>query len=612
MDNQKAEKIILRALLASTHPLKFKELAQATKLRGKMQKVMANRLAHLLEAGKIYQPTKNTFAVKKTDPVKHDLAAELRLIANELIQKAEVPVEFPKPVIQAARTQSLLPVENELQNRLDLTHIPFVTIDGEDAKDFDDAVCVTQENDQLILWVAIADVSHYVTKDQLLDREAMFRGNSIYLAHRVIPMLPHELSSGICSLKPNELRLSLVCKIIYNLHGVLQKYELFEAVIKSRFRFTYTLVEYLFSNPAERKTNCTSEIETSLLLMQKLASMLMKQKNERGALNFDIPEGHVDFDRTTQLPKNIQSRERLFSHELIEVFMLQANECVALFLHDNKIPTLYRIHEPPKAERLQPVIEGAQRLFLDITIPSHQNVKDLTKFLESITDIHIRKIIHFMFLTSLEQARYHPENCGHFGLALEWYLHFTSPIRRYPDLLVHRQVKQLLHSKKKYAGKNILPYQVKRKKALYDLEQLGKIGILCSVSERKAVDLERKIFSLYQSSFMLDKIGQEFDAHISGVTGFGVFVQIKIPFVEGMIHIKNLPSDYYYHDEKLFRLVGRTRRLQFQLGSEIRVKLQSVNLSLRRIDFVVALSDEKEKETQNERTDRTSRKRKNT
>lgn len=452
--------------------------------------------------------------------------------------------------------------------RQELQHLPFVTIDGEDAKDFDDAVyCKRQTKGGWILCVAIADVSHYVRFDTELDREALKRGTSVYFPSHVIPMLPEALSNELCSLKPNVERLAMVCEMRIAEDGEIGRYRFYDAVIKSHARFTYTEV---FAQ-LEKKTKKPSVLLPELQELQSLYHALLKKRKARGALDFSRIETKIIFSKDRKIEK-IEPVEHNYVYGIIEECMLAANVCASLFLLKGKIPALYRVHEGPTPEKLTDLRGFLSGLGLELKGGNKPKTIHYANLLQKIIGRPDEHLVQTVLLRSLRQAIYTPENIGHFGLAYEAYAHFTSPIRRYPDLINHRAIRYLLH------GGKVKNYA-------YTHTMMQNFGDHSSQTERRADDASRDVTTWLKCEFMRDKIGKKFAGIISGVTNFGVFVELKDIFVEGLVHVTSLKNDYYNFDAMRQRLVGKRTGMVYRLGDSVKVLVTRVNLDERQIDF---------------------------
>jgi ribonuclease R len=462
--------------------------------------------------------------------------------------------------------------EGDIAGRYDFRHLPFVTIDGEDAKDFDDAVlCVPREKGGWNLFVAIADVSHYVHPHMALDKEAYHRGNSVYFPGRVIPMLPEVLSNNLCSLNPHVDRLVMVCEMVIQPTGRISRYQFSEGVIHSHARLTYQQVHAMIEKKDRRMQQRFKAIVSQLEDLYALYAVLHQARQKRGAIDFDMPETKIVFGSNRKIEKIIPS-ERLGSHKVIEECMLSANICAAKYLEKMKQPGLYRVHEGPREEKLNDL-----RLFLHemgLKMPKHRQPvpADYATILRAIKERPDAHMIQTVLLRSMSQAVYAPDNKGHFGLAYKAYTHFTSPIRRYPDLLVHRAIKKALLGKKN-----------QQEDAIF-----AKSAEYCSMTERRADDATNEVTDWLKCEFMMDKVGHEFSGIISGVTNFGIFVELTDIYVEGLIHISTLPEDYYQFDPAKHALLGERTGRSFRLGDTVKIRVACVNLDESKIDFVLA------------------------
>jgi len=491
-------------------------------------------------------------------------------VQNEIvIRKHKLPHTFSDKALEEADTYpDTMPEE---KGRLDLRTIPHVTIDGETARDFDDAVAVEKIAKGWRLYVSIADVSYYVKPGSALDREAYERGTSVYFPNRVVPMLPERLSNNLCSLVPNEPRPAFTAIIEFDRKGKRLATKFTKSIIISHQRLTYTIVKQILVDRDEKLTGKYSDILDQLSEMAQLAETLEKIRLARGSLGFSIPEAEVLIDAEGQVSDVIRA-ERNMAHKLIEEFMLAANEAVAFTLSAEGFPSLYRIHESPNDEKVQEFTSFAQTLGLRLPADTG-SPKWFGKVLAMVAGTPKEYIVNNILLRTMQRARYSPENVGHFGLAATHYTHFTSPIRRYPDLIVHRTLQALL-SKKKSGSPSPAP----------DLQQAGDF---LSDRERVAVTADREMIERLQVRFMAEKTGETFDGIVSGVTSFGLFVELLDHFVSGAIEIAKLKGDYYEFDEKNYRLIGSHTNKIFQVGDVIKIKVASVDIRQRRINFVL-------------------------
>jgi ribonuclease R len=519
------------------------------------------------------QPSKHSEVIGRVSRIMGErnaagMATELAIHAHAL------PHAFPTNVEAEVRGLSHEVPEQAKQGRLDLRSTPLVTIDGEDARDFDDAVFCERQRDGFRLLVAIADVSHYVKTGTALDHEGQKRGNSVYFADRVIPMLPEVLSNGLCSINPQVDRLCMVCEMHVDKDGEVSRTRFHEAVMRSSARFTYTKVAKILvdRDPALRAEYAA--LVPHLEDLYALYHVLAKARHRRGAIDFDSTETKVVFDDKGGIAA-IRPTLRNDAHRLIEECMIAANVQAGKFLAKHKFPTLYRVHAGPKEEGLEKLRAFLGTLGLKFGGGDKPESMHYAKLLEKVQDRPDKHLIQTVLLRSLAQAVYTPENVGHFGLALPFYAHFTSPIRRYPDLLVHRAIRHALQGG---VAQNFN----------YSGSHMEQMGSHCSMTERRADEATRDALDRLKAEYMRDKQGEEFEGLVSGVTNFGLFVQIKDLYVEGLIHITSLPNDYYNHDAVGHRLVGERSGRVFRLTDTLRVKVAAVNVDERKIDFELA------------------------
>lgn len=491
-----------------------------------------------------------------------------------IIYKHGIVIDFPEEVIAQANAIPEEVQESDLMNRRDLRDELLMTIDGADAKDLDDAISVVKnDNGTYKLSVHISDVSYYVTENTPMGDEAYERGTSVYLTDRVIPMLPHRLSNGICSLNPGVDRLTLSCTMTIDGNGKVVNHEIFESVINSKERMTYTDVYQIIEEKDEELSKKYAHIVPMLNDMADLAEILRKKRMDRGAIDFDFKESKIIVDNEGW-PTDVVVIERTVSERLIEEFMLAANETVAEHLHWMKVPALYRIHENPKAEKLQRFFEFLTNFGIVVKGTGNEiHPRALQEIVESIEGLPEEAVISTMLLRSMQQAKYFEESLGHFGLSTDFYTHFTAPIRRYPDLIVHRLIRTYL------INKDVSPTTVEHWDAV-----LQEIAQHTSERERRAVEAERDTESLKQAQFMLDKIGEEFDGIISSVTNFGLFVELENT-IEGLVHVSYMTDDYYRFDDRQMMMIGEHTGKQFKLGDEVTVKVAAVKPEESAIDF---------------------------
>ncbi|WAA11932.1 ribonuclease R [Fervidibacillus halotolerans] len=493
-----------------------------------------------------------------------------------IIYKHGLPLEFPEEVMGQARQIPDQIREDELTNRRDLRNEMIVTIDGADAKDLDDAVTVKRmENGNYLLGVHIADVSYYVREGSAIDREAYERGTSVYLVDRVIPMIPHRLSNGICSLNPKVDRLTLSCEMEITEQGEVVNHNIFQSVVRTTERMTYSDVNKILVEKDEQLREKYRDLVPMFEMMEQLAAILRKKRMERGAIDFDFKEAKVLVDENGK-PTDVVLRERSVAERLIEEFMLVANETVAQHFYWLDLPFIYRIHENPKEEKLQRFFEFITNFGLIVKGKANDvHPRALQEIIETVHGKPEEMVISTVMLRSMQQAKYDPECIGHFGLSTKFYTHFTSPIRRYPDLVVHRLIRTYL-----IEGK-----MDKKTQEKWD-EILPTIAEHTSKMERRAVDAERETDDLKKAEYMEDKVGEVFDGIISSVTNFGMFVELPNT-IEGLVHVSYMTDDYYHFDERQYAMVGERTGKVFKIGDEITVRVIQVNKDERSIDFEV-------------------------
>jgi len=486
-----------------------------------------------------------------------------------IIYKYDLPHRFSTSVLKETRDIPLIPSPQEYRDRIDLRGIPTFTIDGENAKDFDDAVSIEEERDGGIrLYVSISDVSHYVKEGTALDEEAYLRGTSIYFPDRAISMFPTELSNEVCCLHPRSDRLTITVELRYDARGEGRGIRFYPSVIRSDERLTYTHVKKILVDGDANLKDRFRHILPSLALMARLSQGLRQRRMERGAIDFDLPESEIILNLQGET-EDIVRAERNLAHEIIEEFMIAANEGVAHFMEEKGLPFLYRIHEPPQREAIEEFRRFISHLGYRMEKNSDHSPKAFQKVLFDVKGRLEERVVNDVLLRSMKWAKYSAKNQGHFGLASDAYTHFTSPIRRYPDLIVHRLLKKVLSKKE---GK-ILE------------EELSKKAEHLSQRERVAMEAEREIVDRYRVRFMKEKIGEEFEGVISGVTAFGFFVELKDIVVEGLVRVTSLHDDYYHYYEKQYCLIGERTDKSFSIGDEVRVRVDRVDVERRHIDF---------------------------
>ncbi|AYC31223.1 ribonuclease R [Pseudomonas cavernae] len=519
------------------------------------------------------------------------------------LRSYDIPHTWPDAVLKEAAKLKPEVEEKDKEKRVDLRHLSFVTIDGEDARDFDDAVYCEKNGSSWRLfsggwklYVAIADVSHYVKLGSALDEEAKVRGNSVYFPERVVPMLPEELSNGLCSLNPQVDRLAMVCEMNISKTGKMLDYQFYEAVIHSHARLTYNKVSTMLEQPnstAAKKLRADyTAVVPHLKQLYALYQVLLAARHERGAIDFETQDTRIIFGSGRKIAE-ILPTQRNDAHKLIEECMLAANVATAEFLQKHEIPALYRVHDGPPLERLEKLKAFLTELGLSLhrgKAKSTPSPKDYQALLEAIRERPDYHLIQTVMLRSLSQAVYSADNHGHFGLNYEAYTHFTSPIRRYPDLLVHRAIRSVIRSKLdtphvKRAGATSMP---KARIYPYDEAALEQLGEQCSMTERRADEATRDVVNWLKCEFMQDRVGETFPGVITAVTGFGIFVELTDIYVEGLVHVTALPGDYYHFDPVHHRLAGERSGRSFRLGDTVEVRVMRVDLDERKIDFELA------------------------
>lgn len=488
----------------------------------------------------------------------------------------DIPHVWPSAVESYVKRFTEEVPEEAKEGRIDLRQLPLVTIDGEDARDFDDAVfCEPLEEGGWQLWVAIADVSSYVKLGTALDTEAQNRGNSVYFPEQVIPMLPEVLSNGLCSLNPQIDRLCLVCEMTITEQGKLDSYQFYEAVMNSHARFTYNKVWQILDGDKELHQRYEEQVP-HLRNLHNLYRALKRTRAQRGAIEFETQESKFVFNAQRKI-ENVVPVIRNDAHKMIEECMIMANVSAAKFLEEHEMPALYRVHDKPDADRLTTFTSYLSEIGIPHRITEDATPSDFTDVVNKTKTRADQELIQTMLLRSMKQAVYDCDNVGHFGLALEAYAHFTSPIRRYPDLVVHRSIKAILKKQK---------HKVTGAKA-YTVEEAEALGEQCSMTERRADDATRDVADWLKCEFMQDHVGSSFEGVVASVTNFGLFVRITEYHIDGLVHITSLEDDYYRYDDVKQTLLGESGARQFRLGDAITVKVAAVNLDERKIDLTL-------------------------
>ncbi|MDY5060592.1 ribonuclease R [Staphylococcus simulans] len=507
-----------------------------------------------------------------------------------IIYQHGIEIEFPDEVLKEAEAVPEYIEPSELEGRKDLRDELTITIDGADAKDLDDAIALKKlKNGNTQLTVSIADVSHYVKEDSALDKEAYDRGTSVYLVDRVIPMIPHRLSNGICSLNPNVDRLTLSCRMEINSDGKVVKHEIFDSVIQSDHRMTYDEVNQIITEHDESVRAQYPDVTPMLDLAKELSETLIQMRKRRGEIDFDIDEAQVIVNEEG-IPVDVKMRERGEGERLIESFMLAANETVAEHFNKMEVPFIYRVHEQPKSDRLTQFFEFITNFGIlvrgtgeDVSPSTLQEIHEKVKGLPEQT------VVSTMMLRSMQQARYEDVNLGHFGLSADYYTHFTSPIRRYPDLVVHRLIRKYL-IEDSMSGKELRKWE----------DKLPEIAEHTSNRERRAIEAERDTDELKKAEFMLQHIGEEFEGIVSSVANFGMFVELPNT-VEGMVHVSSMTDDYYQFAEGQMAMIGERTGNVFRIGDTVKIKVVNVDVDQRMIDFQIVGMPEPRRRKSNER-----------
>ncbi len=497
-----------------------------------------------------------------------------------IVRGYELPVEFGEKVLnQAARIPDEVQ-EADKKGRLDLRDLQMVTIDGEDAKDLDDAVSLSVDEKGLYhLGVHIADVTNYVQENSALDWEALERGTSVYLVDRVIPMLPHKLSNGICSLNQGVERLALSCLMTIDDKGDVRDYQIAESVICVDRRMTYTAVKKILEDKDETEMAAYKELVPMFLQMEELAGILRKRRHQRGSIDFDFAESKIVLDENGH-PTQIKPYERNTATKLIEDFMLIANETVAQHFFWLDIPFVYRTHEKPDPEKIMKLSTFIRNFGYHIKLSGEEvHPKELQKLLGKIEDTDEETLISRLTLRSMKQAKYTVECTGHFGLACQYYCHFTSPIRRYPDLQIHRIIKEQLRGR------------LKEERLQHYAEKLPEVAKHSSKMERRAEEAERETDKLKKAEYMEDRIGEVYEGVISGITQWGIYVELPNT-IEGLIHVSTLPGDYFFYDESTYEMVGKETGIVYKLGQKLKIRVRSVDRLLKTIDFEIPWEEE--------------------
>jgi ribonuclease R len=487
---------------------------------------------------------------------------------DSAIYRHQIPADFGELALEESAKLPSKVLPKDKKDRVDITKLELITIDGDDSRDFDDAVYAKPSKNGWKLIVAIADVSHYVSEESELDNESLERGNSVYFPHRVVPMLPEAISNGLCSLNPNLERLCMVCEMEIDSLGEFLDYKFYPAVMLSHARLTYGQVNEMLEDNKSPLRKKYSNVVENIDFLYGLYKTLRISRQKRGVMDFDRIESQILFDDKGKI-KDIVARKRNDAHKLIEECMLMANQATAKFLQKKNEDFLFRVHPKPTAEKVEVTKKFLSAVGLSLEGGHQPESKDFAKVLKNARGRDDENIIKTVVLRTMKQATYTPNNEGHFGLAFEDYTHFTSPIRRYPDLLVHRAIKRALLGKVREPSNRML-----------------ELGAHLSMTERRADDASRDVEQWLKCEYMSDKVGDNFNGVISGVAGFGLFVELSDVFVEGLISVRDLKDDYFVFDDVHHQLKGERNGKIYRLGDMIKVKIASVNLDDRKIDFI--------------------------
>ncbi|PHM74889.1 ribonuclease R [Xenorhabdus kozodoii] len=527
------------------------------------------------------RPTRRTKAIGKIVEVLGETMGT-SMAVDIALRTHEIPYSWPPTVEkQIADLDEQVP-ESAKQGRVDLRALPLVTIDGEDARDFDDAVyCERKRGGGWRLWVAIADVSYYVRPQTALDTEARSRGNSVYFPSQVVPMLPEVLSNGLCSLNPEVDRLCMVCEMTISAQGKLSSYKFYEAVMNSHARLTYTKVWKILQGDQELREHYQPLVQP-IEHLHELYQALEQAREQRGAISFESEEAKFIFNAERRIER-IEAVVRNDAHKLIEECMILANIAAARFVEKHHEPALYRIHDRPKEESILNLRSVFNELGLSLLGGMTPEPKDYAQLMKEVADRPDRELLQTMLLRSMKQAIYEPENRGHFGLALRSYSHFTSPIRRYPDLALHRAIKYILAQESGDSEHSGTPTGGCHN----DLEQMLQLGNHCSMTERRADEATRDVADWLKCDFMQDQVGNVFTGLITSVTGFGFFVRLHDLFIDGLVHVSTLDNDYYRYDNVGQRLIGESSGQTYRLGDEVEIRVDAVHMDERKIDFAL-------------------------
>ena len=526
---------------------------------------MGAKVGQVVEVEVTDQPSKHAHPMGKVIQILGNYA-DSGMEIEIALRKHKLPHQFAPAALKQAEAIPSTVQPKDYKNRVDLRELPLITIDGETARDFDDAVFAEPQGSGWRLVVAIADVSHYVRPDDALDKDAIERGNSIYFPRRVIPMLPEALSNGLCSLNPDVERLCMICDMQVGASGIVEKYQFYPSVMLSKARMTYTKVADMLENPDGEMAKEYVHIMPYVQNLYALYQAMLVQRKKRGAIEFDTSETEMVFNDAGKIDRIVPTA-RNEAHKIIEECMLAANVCAANYLTSNKHAAVYRVHEGPSTEKLTLLRTFMSEFGFGVSGGDKPHAKDYAQLMSQIKGRPDEQLLQTVLLRSMQQAVYSPDNQGHFGLAYEAYTHFTSPIRRYPDLLVHRAIKAVIN------------------KETYRVKDWSALGAHCSMTERRADEASRDVTNWLKCYYMQDKVGEVFEGTVSGVTSFGVFVALDDAYVEGLLHVTELGNDYFHYNKAHHEMVGERTGAKYRLGDRVTIKVARVDLETTKIDF---------------------------
>ena len=580
---------ILEVVAAADAPLNLESLGAALDIHEAQQlRALEQRLKAMVRDGQLTRSRTFEYAVSGRMDLTTGVVTRVRPGAETAaaIKAHGLPDEWPGPVVKAAERVPRSVGQKAMVGREDLRDLDLVTIDGADARDFDDAVWCEPRGKGWRLIVAIADVSHYVQTGSAFDTEARARGTSVYFPDRVVPMLPESLSNGLCSLNPGVDRLCVACEMEVSRSGRVTRSRFFEAVMRSAARLTYTRSTELLNGKGQQGEH--EKLVPGLKHLRAVYRALEEARRQRGAIDFDLPQTVIELDTSGKV-RNLRPTQRLLTHRLIEECMIAANVEAAKQIRRSRLPGLYRVHQEPDPDRIEEISTALRMLRLDALPQGKPEPRQFSRLIASLAGKPEAELVESMVLRSMNRARYQPRNLGHFGLALGAYAHFTSPIRRYPDLLVHRALKWSLRQSSKPGGHRGYPY------SLTDMERLGEH---CSRAERRADEAVWDVEEQLKCAYMKDRVGDPFEVVVTGVVPFGLFVRVPELQVDGLVHASTLPGDYYRRHASGMMLEGERGGARYRLADSLEVRLAAVNVEERKIDFVPIESGGREKRSE--------------